>query len=285
MKKVVLWFCILAMTLVLAGCESDSEKAISKIKKYFTDNVNYTLEDIRVIDEGKDGFAVIYSIAEPYTYDDFSPFVKQLVDTQVNFEKEEDINISYVNPTLRTGNNSWIGWSNKSFIFYDQDSYAVEKVPYDKIDKAVNDYKIHIGISKPDTNESAQDSQLIQLQSSLYDYLKSADATTALTNFVQISDYGWITVYIEMESYDSYAFAAIISEATDYLKAHAESYGIEDYSLSVSSPTDAKYKARWISDDLKNGYLTDTSYNYNTKTSLAELKELYGYEGLIKDIS
>ena len=178
-----------------------------------------------------------------------------------------------------------IGWSNKSFIFYDQDSYAVEKVPYDKIDKAVNDYKIHIGISKTDTNEAELDSQLSQLQVSLYDYLKSADATTALTNFVQVSDYGWITVYIEMESYDSYAFAAIISEATDYLKAHAESYGIEDYSLSVSSPTDAKYKARWTSDDLDNGYLTDTSYNYNTKTTLAELKELYGYEGLIKDIS
>lgn len=37
-----------------------------------------------------------------------------------------------------------------------------------------------------------------------------------------------------------------------------------------------------MSDDLENGYLVDTQKNYNTKTSLSELKEMYGYEGLIR---
>ena len=115
--------------------------------------------------------------------------------------------------------------------------------------------------------------------------MQSDDSTTALTSYVQVSNYGWITVYIEMESYDAYAFAAIVSESTRYLKKHAESYGLQDYTLSVSSPADVKYKASWVSDDLENGYLVDTQKNYNTKTSLSELKEMYGYEGLIKDIS
>jgi len=282
LKKIFVFFGSVVMILGITSCENKSEETITKIKEYFTDNVTYTLDDIRVVDDGEEGFAVVYSISEPYSYDDFAPFVRQLVDTQVNFEKEEGINISYVNPTLRTGDNSWIGWSNNSFIFYDQDSYTVEKVAYDKIDNAVNDYKIHIGISGPDANESSQDSQLTQLQISLYNHLQSADSTTALTSYVQVSNYGWITVYIEMESYDAYAFAAIVSESTRYLKKHAESYGLQDYTLSVSSPADVKYKASWVSDDLENGYLVDTQKNYNTKTSLSELKEMYGYEGLIE---
>lgn len=79
------------MILGITSCENKSEETITKIKEYFTDNVTYTLDDIRVVDDGEEGFAVVYSISEPYSYDDFAPFVRQLVDTQVNFEKKKGL--------------------------------------------------------------------------------------------------------------------------------------------------------------------------------------------------
>ena len=48
------------MILGITSCENKSEETITKIKEYFTDNVTYTLDDIRVVDDGEEGFAVVY---------------------------------------------------------------------------------------------------------------------------------------------------------------------------------------------------------------------------------
>ena len=59
MKKIFVFFGSVVMILGITSCENKSEETITKIKEYFTDNVTYTLDDIRVVDDGEEGFAVV----------------------------------------------------------------------------------------------------------------------------------------------------------------------------------------------------------------------------------
>lgn len=143
---VICLFCI----ITVAGCAKndvndtgkDSETLIqTEIKNFFKNNLKYALKDIRIVEESDGSFTVVTTLSTEYKIDDFALYAEQVTKVSELASTEFNLTFSRINPTLYTDTNSWIGWSNDSLNFYDQDKYIIKNVSLDMLKNEVEKYK------------------------------------------------------------------------------------------------------------------------------------------------
>lgn len=290
MKKILASFSVIITILTFAGCSNISNVNVNSgtqmsvnISNYFKENLEYTLKDLRVVEEEDGSFTVVSTLGTEYSIDDFVSYAERMVQISESAAKELDVTFFRINPTLYTGENTWIGWGNKSFTFYDHDKYLVENVSLQKLKDEVENYKNKMGYATSDDNifesPSSRREKNEKFEKALYYFLQGRSVLTQLCSEVHVYTDSGTTIYINLVSYESYSFAAIVTESVAFIKENALEYTIRNPQLVVTTPS-AKYMAVWKSEDLNLGYLVDTHKDFSAKVSLEELQELYGYEGL-----
>lgn len=292
MKKSFVFCVTAACLLTFAGCAKNdipvsgivSEPQIqSDIKGYFKSNSDYTLKDIRVVEENDGSYTVIIALGAEYSIDDFVPYVEQMVHISEDAVTKFNVTFSCVNPTLYTGDNAWVGWNNNSLNFYDQDKYLVEDVSLDMLKTETEKYKIKNGY-----DNSAQESSLAspamsynEMKFKIEQYLNKYNDTSKMYDGVTVGmNNGKVEFNITLQAYETYTFAAVTSAATDIVRTIVEDNSIEEYRLWVHSPSDAIHTISWISFNLDAGLLNDKGYNsdFNDMIKLSTMLERYSYE-------
>ena len=291
MKKVIA-FCTVALSILFfSGCsladvpdKTSSESQISSdIRGYFIDNLDYTPKDLRIVEEDNGTFFVGATLGTEYSIDDFVSYAEQMIQISESAETKFKINFSSINPSLYTGDNAWIGWSNDSLNFYDQDKYLVKNVSLNMLKNEVEKYKTKNGYSNSEQESSLTSPTLSynEMKFEIEQYLSKHNDTSKMYKNVEVKyNIEKVRFNIEVQSYETYTFASIVNAATTAVEKIVNENNIEDYCLWVYSPTDAKYKVSWISFNLKSGILDDKGYtdDYNETIRLEKMLKRYGYE-------
>ncbi len=285
-------FCAALFLLTASGCAKNdipvsgviSEPQIqSDLKNYLKSNLDYTPEDIRVVKEDDGSYIVVTSLGSEYSIDDFVPFAEQMVKLSEAAAANFNVTISCVNPTLYTGDNAWIGWSNDSLRFYDQDKYLVENVYFDMLKDEVEKYKIKHGYadSGQELVSASQTMSYSEMKSEIEQYLNNHNDITKMYDSITVGmSNGKVEFNITLPSYETYTFAAVTSAATEIVRTIVEDNDIEEYRLWVHSPSGTSYTISWISFNLDTGLLSDKGYDgdYDEMVKLDFMLERYGYE-------
>lgn len=139
-KRTYIIFLTIALILLsfLNGCSTgtneNEQSKVEELKTYLTDHLNYQLKDLRVVlDTEVEKYVVVATLGTDYGLEDFVPFAEDLVDTCKTIEEQYGISIAYINPVLYTSENTWIGWSNDSGSFYNQDKFLAENVSIEEL--------------------------------------------------------------------------------------------------------------------------------------------------------
>lgn len=292
MKRLFAAFVALACILTFVGCtknDSPSSSIISEpqiqsdIKRYFSENLEYTLKDLRVVKEDDKSFTVVSTLGSEYNIDDFIPYVEQMIHISEEAAEKFNVTFSCINPTMYIEDSAWIGWSNDSLNFYDQDHYLVEDVTLDMLKNEVEKYKIQNGYGNlaQEPSESFPTMSYNEMKYEIEHYLDNHNDLSKIYGNVTVrKNNGKLEFEITLQAYETYTFAAVTCAATDIVRTLVEDNGIEEYRLWVHSPSDANYTIHWISFNLEIGVIDDKGPNgrYNENIMLDAMLKHYGYE-------
>lgn len=81
---------------------------------YITDNLGYTVADLRVVNED-DGYHVVINVAG--TPDQLQELCQQAVDLLEKYADDNDISISVINPVILTSGDVAFGWSTNGTLY------------------------------------------------------------------------------------------------------------------------------------------------------------------------
>lgn len=263
---------------------------ITDLKNYFKSNSDYTLNDIRVVEEEGGSYSVTIALGMEYSIDDFVPYVEQMIHISEDAATKFNVAFSRINPALYTGDNAWIGWSNDTLNFYNQDNYLVENVPLEMLKNETEKYKVENGYGDS-TQESSPSSLAMsynEMKFEIEQYLNKHNDTSKMYDSVTVGmNVDKLEFNITLQAYETYTFAAVTSAATDIVRTLVEDNEIEEYRLWVHSPSDAVHTISWISFNLDVGLIDDNGYNgrYNETIKLDSMLKHYGYEDYVGNLS
>ncbi len=131
---ILLTACVVSLTITSCGSantdtntqESTSEQTDTKrdaLYNYITDNLDYTITDLRVVAEDE-GYHVVLNV--PGTPDMLQKLCEDSLNCINKYAKEHDISVSKINPIIKTNSNVDFGWSTEGTL-YSTDTYPIAK--------------------------------------------------------------------------------------------------------------------------------------------------------------
>lgn len=131
---ILLTACVVSLTITSCGSantdtntqESTSEQTDPErdaLYNYITDNLDYTITDLRVVAEDEGYHVVLYV---PGTPDMLQKLCEDSLTCINGYSDEHDISVSKINPIIKTNDNVAFGWSTNGTL-YSIDTYPIAK--------------------------------------------------------------------------------------------------------------------------------------------------------------
>lgn len=120
--------------------KKQEDNVTTDIKNYMNSNVGYDC-DLKVVKEDNESYAITACLPMSYALEELVPFAQKLMELSKTVEEKYNISIKYINPAIYMSEDTWIGWSNNTGNFYDQDEFISKNVSLEELENEVKKYK------------------------------------------------------------------------------------------------------------------------------------------------
>lgn len=253
----------LIVIFVFSGCSSTSSRNISYIEDYISNNTEYGLDDLRVVEKENGKVAIVATFDKNTSLDEFVPQTKDIISVSNEAAAKKNIAINYVNTIIYLKESTYceyVGWSSESGALYTDKGDRIENVDIDNVDAEIE----KLFKEKESANQSAEAHLNINQIKALIEKA-IIDSTDLSISYVDIFENNDWTLNINVgisgkEKNDSVItqFGAFVEQVISAIdKSTSENkVSVKMVSIGISDNSDMPI-INWISENCETGLLSD----------------------------